>query len=170
MKQSCNHLSADLFVSSANHNLCHNRFLNPPLNESPARICQNWTPQKVFIHRDANLWLGKKPFSELCHENKETIEPTVRSVCSNGLFIQAQQQLRHLSQVLAVSQDSSNMEMVKTSTLKVSVSRAQSGCEQKTSLINLCKYEHSLKVIWAMKLTVRQCCISSSQKHTFFPL
>lgn len=85
---------------------------------------------------------GKKRFSELCHENKETIEPTVRSVCSNGLFIQAQQQLKHLSQVLAVSQDSSNMEMVKTSTLKVSVSRAQSGCEQWTSLIIPCMSIH----------------------------
>ncbi len=89
----------------------------------------------------------KKRFSELCQKNKGTIEPTVRSVCSNGLFIQAQQQLRHLSKVLGVSQNSPNMEILKTPTLKVSISTAQSGCEQKTSLIIPCKYEHSLKVI-----------------------
>ncbi len=95
----------------------------------------------------------KKQFSELCQKNKGTIEPTVRSVCSNGLFIQAQQQLRHLSQELAVSQNSPNMEMLKTTTLTVSISTAQSGCEQKTSLIIPCKYEHSLTVICAMKLS-----------------
>ncbi len=90
----------------------------------------------------------KKRFSELCQKNKGTIEPTVRRrVCSNGLFIQAQQQLRHLSKVLGVSQNSPNMEILKTPTLKVSISTAQSGCEQKTSLIIPCKYEHSLKVI-----------------------
>lgn len=56
----------------------------------------------VFMHRDVNmLKKGKKRFSHnLCHQNKAPIQWAAKAVCSNGLYIQALQQLKHLPKSL----------------------------------------------------------------------
>lgn len=113
MTQSRQHLAPQPFVFDANRKLTPGQIPLTSIKPSEKPEAVSTEPNSQSSSTEMLIYYWKKRFSELCRENKGTIEPTVRSVCFNGLFIQAQQQSRHLSQELGVSQNSSDMEMEK---------------------------------------------------------